>query len=136
MKKPMMTTRELSEAGVTRIVMPASTTWPVVQAFAARMEMKLSMNRHKGDRAGWINDDVLELFDRLKEECDELLHAMGTGSGKIEDIANEAADVANFAMMIADWYLVRSETVAEPSNVGAEARPPAQPQTEKGKYGK
>ena len=54
----------------------------------------------------------------MDQEEDELLVAMET-SQPAEQIANEAADVANFAMMIADWYLMRAEksvTVASPSN--------------------
>jgi NTP pyrophosphatase (non-canonical NTP hydrolase) len=83
---------------------PKLETWIRVQEFAERMEEKLKLNRHKGD---WREeDDVLRLFDPLKEETVELQCSMATGTA--EEIAKEAADVANFAMMIADWFLCRS----------------------------
>lgn len=85
-----------------------SPTWPHVLEFALRMEKKLSVNRHKGDRGGWLNDDPLTLHKRLAEEDVELKVAMENGL-TAEEIANEAADVANFAMMIADWFTARVE---------------------------
>ncbi len=79
-----------------------SPTWPYVLAFAKRMEAKLAKNRHKGDRNGWIKDDPKALFWRIGDEHKELMQAMESGTN--EEIANEAADVANFAMMIADIF--------------------------------
>lgn len=77
-----------------------SRTLPVVLAFARRMEAKLAKNRHKGDRGGWLKDTPSALLRRLKVETNELEKAIQSNS--CGDIANEAADVANFAMMIAD----------------------------------
>jgi NTP pyrophosphatase (non-canonical NTP hydrolase) len=74
---------------------------PEVAAFALLMEKKLRENDHKG---GWIDEDVDWLFTRLEEEAGELYTSNLTGPTE-EDrkkIGEEAADVANFAMMIAD----------------------------------
>jgi hypothetical protein len=64
-----------------------------VQWFAQQMELKLRENDHKG---GWSDHDFYSLFTRLKQEAQELETCPNS-----EDI-REAADVANFAMMIAD----------------------------------
>lgn len=93
-----------------------STTWPVVQVFAQEMERKLSLNRHKGDRegrpydddpdltyGGWLHDEPYQLHWRILEELDELRRAITSGAS-FEDVAAEAADVANMAMMMADAY--------------------------------
>ena len=66
---------------------------PSVLVFAKRMEQKLKANDHKG---GWMGEDPLWLMSRLREECDELEAAVLKGSG----YGSEAADIANFAMMI------------------------------------
>lgn len=80
-----------------------SPTWPYVFAFALEMEKKLAANRHKGDREGWSGDHPRDLFDRLMEEARELKATFRLGSSaQPEDVRVEAADVANFAMMIAD----------------------------------
>lgn len=86
-------------------------TWPVVEAFAKEMEEKLQANIHKGGREGWEDDDPDALCDRLVEEVKELTEALrlrrslplGASSPAMTSrITQEAADVANFAMMIAD----------------------------------
>jgi NTP pyrophosphatase (non-canonical NTP hydrolase)/archaellum component FlaC len=83
-------------------------TWPYVRGFASLMEHKLNMNRHKGDREGWIKDDPWSLVERLLDETVEVQQCFTIGSdGRVdfkdaEELANECADVANFAMMIAD----------------------------------
>jgi hypothetical protein len=92
-----------------------SATWPCVFEFARRMEAKLDLNRHKGDREGWLKDSPEALFCRIKDELHELDIAMQQGYVRLNEpansemwankIANECADVANFAMMVADWYL-------------------------------
>jgi len=70
---------------------------PEVGAFAALMEAEL---RKHDDRPGWKKEDVQWLFGRLKDESVELITAIA--KHEPEAIAKEAADVANFAMMIAD----------------------------------
>lgn len=83
-----------------------SPTQPYVDAFAAEMEKKLAKNRHKGDREGWLKDTPRALFERLIQEVDELHSALADGTDA-ESVLSEAADVANFAMMIADTYAAR-----------------------------
>lgn len=95
-----------------------SGTLPFVLQFALRMEAKLEANRHKGDREGWIRDDPQALFERLKQEAAELereilvgfvrMHEPANAPFHADKLANEAADVANFALMIADWHLARA----------------------------
>lgn len=73
---------------------------PQVRRFAELMELQLRANDHKG---GWQDDSMSALFRRLKEECDELGEAiMYRVSRGEKNVGREAADVANFAMMITD----------------------------------
>lgn len=65
--------------------------------FLVEMERKLIANRHKG---GWDRCSKRYLLRRLREEVDELAR---TGSDK-RKTTQEAADVANFAYMIADVF--------------------------------
>jgi NTP pyrophosphatase (non-canonical NTP hydrolase) len=91
----------------------------LVLEFARRMDAKLVANRNKGDRAGWLKENVDWLFGRLQGELRELQHEIlvawrlrEAGLADPEQarkLADEAADVANFAMMIADWHLARLE---------------------------
>jgi NTP pyrophosphatase (non-canonical NTP hydrolase) len=80
-----------------------SPTWPHVLRFAKIMEYKLSLNRHKGDRRGWLDSEVFSLLDRVDDEIEELNEAIGNLEPAAKVIV-EAADVANFAMMIADHF--------------------------------
>ncbi len=68
-------------------------------ALAGRMghEMILKL-RTNSTRPHWEHTQGAFLFARLREEVIELLHAVERG----EDSWQEAADVANFAAMIAD----------------------------------
>jgi NTP pyrophosphatase (non-canonical NTP hydrolase) len=68
-----------------------------VRQFAKVMESRLRANDHK---PGWKQDIAPALFRRLQEEAAELDGAIDFGTPG--EIAKEAADVANFAMMIAD----------------------------------
>jgi len=77
---------------------------PEVLAFAHLMEQQLRANDHKG---GWDEDHPRALLSRLREETDELdaevpVRYVDVIGACRERIAKEAADVANFAMMIAD----------------------------------
>jgi len=89
--------------------MPVSReAWPTVSAFAAMMRQKLEQNRHKGGWEVGEHDDLRwqqgAYLDRLIEEAEELKKALFKAdySQNPQEIAEEAADVANFAMMIAD----------------------------------
>ena len=82
----------------------AITLRPVVARFAAAMEMKLRDKDTEKGAEGWKNSSVPYLMERLDEEVKELkkaLHEWPMGM-KTNTIMNEAADVANFTMMVAD----------------------------------
>ena len=84
---------------------------PVILAFAVEMERKLVENDHKG---GWRECKNRYLFNRLAEESWELKNQVKaykreskkdsefSGLAAMMDVRKEAADVANFALMIAD----------------------------------
>lgn len=73
---------------------------PSVLRFARLMEEALRMNDHKG---GWGKETVRDLMRRMREETTELQIACGEDR-PWEEVQSEAADVANFAMMIAERY--------------------------------
>lgn len=85
-----------------------SPTFEHVLKFAFRMEAKLEKNRHKGDRAAWLKDRPWSLVERLLDETVELQdrfthdHDGMIWCDDCEKTADECADVANFAMMVAD----------------------------------
>lgn len=72
----------------------------LVSDFANHMFTKMRQNRHK---AHWSTVTNSWLLERLKEEVQELEDAM---RGNSDNVPMEAADVANFAAMIADNYKV------------------------------
>ena len=72
---------------------------PEVRRFAEQMEKVLRENDHKG---GWHNEHVYWLTQRLGDEHQELIHALIDHPDDIYAIVKECADVANFAMMVAD----------------------------------
>lgn len=86
-------------------VTPSKPRWrPEVEAFADLMEAQLRANDHK---PGWKGEPVWPLIERLHEEATELHEEVDVGdnvgsSEWISRVGAEAADVANFAMMIAD----------------------------------
>jgi NTP pyrophosphatase (non-canonical NTP hydrolase) len=85
---------------------------PEVLVFAQAMERQLRANDEKG---GWDQETLSWLFGSLQEEVEELQEVLGLGKctpcrcgsfppSKVNPAAvvREAADVANFAMMLAD----------------------------------
>ena len=98
---------------------------PSVIAFAKAMQHKLDKNKHKdgkgwernpdGSRNGWAGCSVEFLVDKLREEVSELLEALEHEG--LDEIRNEAADVGNIAMMLADvcGSLNRSIDTKEPT---------------------
>lgn len=94
---------------------------PAVAWFAEQMEAALRRNDHKG---GWAGMDHETLLMRCGDEMVELKHCWNLGNGAQvkgdKHIVSEAADVANFAMMIADNYGSRigDARLAVPSPVG------------------
>jgi NTP pyrophosphatase (non-canonical NTP hydrolase) len=73
--------------------------------FAGAMSKELERNSHKG---GWSRETYGYLLNRLKQEVAELRRAV-RGRESPESVLSEAADVANFAMMIADVYSERED---------------------------
>jgi NTP pyrophosphatase (non-canonical NTP hydrolase) len=72
-----------------------------VAAFAIAMERRLRANDHKGD---WKDCDSAYLIRRLREECDELSDEVTLFNLRQGRVTREAADVANFALMLADVF--------------------------------
>lgn len=70
-----------------------------VMRFAEHMERRLAANESKGH---WSGCSEWYLFRRLQEETGELEEVLHELGGASSTVINEAADVANFAMMIAD----------------------------------
>ena len=70
---------------------------PSVREFALAMEDALRAHDHK---PGWKSDPAVELFLRLEEEVNELREELVYE--RYSTAMQEAADVANFAMMIFD----------------------------------
>ena len=68
----------------------------MVGYLAAEMRRKLRENSHKSH---WREEPVEWLVGRLIEEMGELVRSL---HGSPETVLSEAADVANFAAMIAD----------------------------------
>lgn len=110
----------------------------VVRRFAEDMEHKLRENAHKG---GWEQDSFESLFKRLEEETKEArkaVHALtstlwddrpGDPVERLDALGEaaiyELADVANFAMMLADRIrsrLVLAEDVRKAQAEREEAR--------------
>ena len=71
--------------------------------FVTEMEVKLNQNNHKGT---WKNDNICDLFLRLKEEVkeleDEFKKLDGDAGEAFFNMIGECADIANFSMMIAE----------------------------------
>lgn len=96
--KVMMATKESADLPkVTETYFGNIKIRPEVAWFAGRMEQKLRNNDHKG---GWQKDTLDALFKRVLEEVEELRGVVK--SRKSAHIIDEAADVANFCMMLAD----------------------------------
>lgn len=72
-----------------------------VDWFAERMKQKLRKPENEA-KGGWREDSLRALWHRLREETDELFEALDEDGVPWDHVIDEAADVANFAMMIAD----------------------------------
>lgn len=79
---------------------------PELELFTQFMENKLKLNDHKG---GWEKCTIEDLFNKLRREVDELQAAI-EGEPNL-NVAFEAADIANFAMMIA-WNVMRDKFIS------------------------
>jgi len=76
---------------------PIATDAACVDRFAKHMLSKLRVNARK---AHWSTVSQAWLLGRLRQEVAELEAALASGRG----VESECADVANFAMMIADNF--------------------------------
>ena len=74
----------------------------LVGSLAHYMREKLDENSHKNDKQAWLAVDPNWLLARLLDEVEELAIEMDEPSTDYEAVWREAADVANFAGMIAD----------------------------------
>lgn len=90
--------------------LPRPRDYPQVVKLADAMREKLLANAHKGS---WQHVDVGYLLDRLNDEVAELeavcraarnyqMRGKGEDPDLLMKVRQEAADVANFAMMVAD----------------------------------
>lgn len=70
---------------------------PDLQRFFDAMVYKLRRNKHKGR---WEGLDLNATFERIEGELKELNDALNEGSSM--EILMESADVANFALIIAN----------------------------------
>ena len=77
-----------------------------VKWFANYMEHVLLDNDHKG---GWRNIPLEELFSRLANETGELQTEINFPEQDMAAIIKECADIANFAMMVADVARKKAE---------------------------
>lgn len=72
----------------------------LVDRFAHAMRRRF---REKSDRGDWLNKDLGWAFVRLAEETGELA-ALVTSGADPQFIQKQAADIANFALVIDDLY--------------------------------
>jgi hypothetical protein len=84
-----------------------SKTWEFVQRFATVMEHKFSLNRHKGDRDGWLVMSPNEIMLKLRAEMCELEAAyhewyLNSTVEAARAVLLEAADVGNFCVELTD----------------------------------
>lgn len=78
------------------------------------MKQKLQENEHKGY---WADCSLIYLANRAQEELDELVDAILTKSA--DQIMREAADLANFAMMICS-NASRNQICNQPVSIGVD----------------
>jgi hypothetical protein len=71
-----------------------------LDAFRERMAKKLLKNASKG---GWDHESMEDLVAGIERELSEMKQAIANGEAGPR-IANEAADVANYCMMVADRF--------------------------------
>lgn len=103
--------RTMAEVAAAESPPPArSPHWPRVMRFAAAMDEKLGENLAKGDwRDHYTFRDVngtMSMLDLLNGEVQELTRELDRAPDALDPAAirREAADVANFALMIADLF--------------------------------
>ena len=94
--------RHLGEQLDARAELETDALRPEVQWFAEQMEAKLRLNDYKG---GWQDESPSYFLQRMADEWRELAHTIDLATmheASPKDIIAECADIANFAMMVAD----------------------------------
>ncbi len=82
---------------------------PAVKYFAETMEKRLMENEHKG---GWKDCKPEFLLSELRKNLAYLEENLNKGETK-EDVCRRAANIANFAMMIANnWGGICSNNIS------------------------
>jgi len=82
---------------------PESPTFQHVQAFAQEMEQRLSENRHRGDRPGWLAEPFSAHVDAAEKHLMPLREALAEGA-PADKVVRIAANAATRLMMAADVY--------------------------------
>lgn len=72
--------------------------WPFVTPFSEVMVKKLEEYDYKN---GWVRLSYLELLENLELEVEEMKDAL-IERANAKSVIEECADIANYAMMIAD----------------------------------
>jgi NTP pyrophosphatase (non-canonical NTP hydrolase) len=75
-----------------------------IRRFLEAMVYKLGKNSHKGR---WEKLNLEDILEKLEAERDELVESVARGN--MVEILLEAADVANFALIIASMVVERGE---------------------------
>lgn len=109
LRSPEVQTPHLDEEELCRncVVLDEHPTLPYVYSFAALMEHKFHLNRHKGNRDGWMAMEPRSIYHNLEDENIELECALVAWEAdpSVENaraVALECADVANFCLELAD----------------------------------
>lgn len=72
-----------------------------VKKFAQEMEKQLQANEHKG---GWKKCNDYLLYKGIEHNARELVQTLMMAEGNKADIIRRCANIANYAMMIADNF--------------------------------
>jgi hypothetical protein len=82
---------------------------PRLAWFVEEMRAKLALPRNQA-KGEWRNNSEWGLLFMLRDEVNELEQIMDSfamGETTEAEVIKECADVAGFAMMLADWYNAR-----------------------------
>jgi NTP pyrophosphatase (non-canonical NTP hydrolase) len=80
---------------------------PALDWFAGEMANKLATPKNVA-KLHWTRLPLNDLLYYLREETEELREALLKYENEPGEVISECCDVANFAMMIADWVNQRS----------------------------
>jgi hypothetical protein len=80
-----------------------SPTIQSVRAFAEAMEQRLSENRHKGDREGWLSEPEATHLNGALRHMESAEKAIAAGA-PVDEVRRAVADAANRLMMLLDVH--------------------------------